>query len=75
MVITQSILCTPGFGLKVIHTVDVDNLSSASNVASESTDSSFSDVRVGGQNWSHISPVPTFKSRTFWFASGPTVHG
>lgn len=37
MVITQSILCTPGFGLKVIHTVDVDNLSSASNVASRTS--------------------------------------
>lgn len=38
MVITQSILSTPAFGLKFIHTADVENLISAPNVAPESTD-------------------------------------
>lgn len=33
MVITQSILYTPAFGLKFTHTVDVDNVISAPNVS------------------------------------------
>ena len=54
MVITQSNLYTLAFGLKFIHTVDVDNLIPAPNVNSESTDSSSSDICVGGRPWSHF---------------------
>lgn len=74
MVITQSILYTPAFGLKSIHSVDADHLISAPNAASESTDSSSWDIRVGGRHLSsRISPVNTFISPTFWFAYGPIL--
>lgn len=68
MVITQSILYTSAFGIKFIHTVNVDDLIFAPNVASESTESISLDIRVGGRRRTRLTCV-----RFVCFAAPPFI--